>query len=96
MLEKALNERVRVFLARVPKITLPSKTMRTPKAPSSAQNKKASARLRRASVSREYTDFCEPVRTIGFELFCTRYESAAAVYAMVSVPCVTTKPSKLL
>ena len=72
MLEKALKLRVRVFLARVPRMTLPSNTMRTPYAPSSAQKRKASARLRRASVSREYTDLCDPVSTTGFALPCTR------------------------
>ena len=67
--------------------------IRTPYALSSAQKQNASARFLRASVSREYTERCEPVSTTGFALFCTRYESAAAVYAIVSVPCVTTKPS---
>ena len=72
MLEKALKLRVRVFFARVPRITLPSNTIRTPYALSSAQNKNASARFLRASVSREYAERCEPVSTMGFALFCTR------------------------
>ena len=39
--------------------------------------------------------FCEPVRTMGLGECCTMYESTAAVYAIVSVPWQTTKPSYL-
>ena len=37
---------------------------------------------------------CEPVRITGFARFSSMKLSADAVYAIVSVPCRMTKPSK--
>ena len=50
-------------------------------------------RLLRASVRSSAMGRWAPVNTTGLGRPSSRYESAEAVYAMVSVPCSTTKPS---
>lgn len=86
MLENALKLFDLNFLALVPAIACPAKTMNTPLTPSSQANLMLSARFFFASVTSSISGFCEPVRMIGFAESCIRYERAAAVYAIVSVP----------
>lgn len=74
-------------------MTLPQKHTHTPALPRSAHSS-ASERLRRASVSEALIGSCEPVSITGLQALCIRQESAAAPYAIVSVPCVITNPSK--
>ena len=67
MLEKAWKLLDRVFLARVPGMTLPSKTMETPGRSSAAQ-RKASIRFTLESVESKPMGFWAPVRTMGLGL----------------------------
>ena len=55
----------------------------------------AFTRLRRASVSSSVPGIWLPVSTIGLPRFLMATLRAAAVYAMVSVPCVIRNPSYL-
>ena len=86
MLSKASKLQVRTLRAAVPEITLPPNATMTPAAASSQATRTASSRLRLPSVPGSPMGSCEPVRTMGFGLPCTRYDSPAAVYASVSVP----------
>ena len=67
MLEKAWKLLDRVFLARVPGMTFPSKTMEIPGRSSDAQ-RTASVRLVLESVESKPMGFWAPVRTTGFGL----------------------------
>ncbi len=68
MLEKASKLFECVFLARVPRMTRPLKTMQTPCMPPSQAQAKASRRFWRESVVSKPMGFCAPVRMMGLGL----------------------------
>ncbi len=68
MLEKARKLLERVFLARVPRITFPLKTMDTPGTSSVAQHR-ASVRLILESAESKPMGFWAPVNTMGLGLY---------------------------
>ena len=84
---------VRCLRARVPAMTMPPNAIDTSLASSSVAYNTLWYRLSFASVKALAMGRCDPVSTMGLGLCWMRYDRAAAVYAMVSVPCSTTNPS---
>ena len=72
MLEKAAKLLEQVFLARVPRMTRPEKTMHTPQRSSEQAQVKASIRFSLESVESSLMGFWAPVRMMGLSAPCTR------------------------
>ena len=90
---KALSDTVSILVQSLPSIIFPPKTTQTRHTVPLPATARASSKFAGASLPLSKNGRCEPVSTTGTGGFSVMTDKAAAVYAIVSVPCVITIPS---
>src|SRR5271170_3082880 len=91
---KASNALADILVVRLPRKRVELKHRHTSGIIKCPAMSKESSRFSSASFLLSEKGTCEPVRMTGFPRFCNMKLNAEQVYAKLSVPCKTTKPSK--